>query len=293
MKRRILTGLLVGAVWACILRFFPGTALFPVLIILTLACQWEFYRLLERDGMHVCRSLGLIWGVLWLVVGYIFPSGATASLAKAHQLESLVLVSGGFALLVLLMFDTYRRRPIEAAALTILGFLYIPFMLSFFLKLAQWGVTQPFGISKEGVFLAFYMAAVVKLGDSGAYGIGMAFGRHKLFPRISPAKSWEGLVGGLCVSVLVSILMVLAVRTWTGIPGGPLISLSLWTAAFVGLALGVVGTLGDLVESMFKRAVRVKDSSGILPGMGGFLDVFDSLIFTPAMLYFMLVGCLT
>lgn len=293
MKRRVLTGLLVGAVWALLLRYLPGTALFPVLILVAMACQWEFYRLLQRGGMHVCSWLGLTWGAIWLLIVYAFPPDLPACSVCAHQMESLVLVLGGFALFVLLMFDSRRRRPLEAAALTVLGFFYVPFLLSFFLRLAQWGVTQPFGISREGVFMAFYMAAVVKLGDTGAYGVGMACGRHKLFPRISPAKSWEGLAGGLSASMVVSVLTVLAVRNWPAIPGGPLAGMNLWTAAAVGLALGVVGTLGDLVESMFKRAVRVKDSSGIFPGMGGILDVFDSLIFTPALLYFLLVWCLT
>jgi phosphatidate cytidylyltransferase len=293
MKRRVLTGLLVGIAWALVLRYLPGTALFPVLILVSLVCQWEFYRLLERGGMQVCPGLGLTWGVLWLVVGYAFPPGATALAVLARQVESLTLVAGGFALFILLMFDARRRRSLEAAALTVLGFFYVPFMLSFFLRLAQWGVTQPFGISREGIFLAFYTAAVVKLGDAGAYGVGMSLGRHKLLPRISPGKSWEGLAGGLCASVLVSVLTVLAVRAWPAIPGGPLATLHLMTAVGVGLALGAVGTLGDLVESMFKRAVRAKDSSGLLPGMGGILDIFDSLTFTPVLMYFLLIWCLT
>jgi len=195
----------------------------------------------------------------------------------------------GFSLLVLLMFDKLGRQPLQAASLTLLGFFYIPFMLSFYLRLAQWGVKDPFCFSSDGIFLAFYMSAIVKLGDVGAFGVGMACGRHKMIPRISPAKSWEGLAGGLSSSVLASVLILLVLRFFPAIPAGPLSGMPLWLGAVIGLALGIVGTLGDLVESMFKRELSAKDSSRIFPGMGGVLDVFDSLIFTPALFYLILV----
>jgi phosphatidate cytidylyltransferase len=111
-------------------------------------------------------------------------------------------------------------------------------------------------------------------------------GKHKMFPRISPKKSWEGFAGGLAASMLASMAMVWIATRWQ--LGGPLCTLGLVHAGVLGLGLGLVGVLGDLVESMFKRAVNTKDSAGLLPGMGGILDMFDSLTFTPAVLYFYL-----
>ena len=111
-------------------------------------------------------------------------------------------------------------------------------------------------------------------------------GRHKMLPRVSPKKTWEGLAGGLAASTLASVAMVELARCY-GL-GGPLATLGYWHGAVMGLVLGCVGVLGDLVESMFKRAANIKDSAGLLPGMGGILDMFDSLTFAPAALYFYL-----
>jgi len=143
-------------------------------------------------------------------------------------------------------------------------------------------------LSSGGIFLAFYASLVVKGADVGGYAAGMRFGRHKMFPRISPAKSWEGLAGGLALSVLCSVVVVAVAHHCSVVPLTPLSRLSYPLAVGLGLLLGGVGVIGDLVESMFKRSVQAKDSSGILPGMGGMLDVFDSLLFAPAVLYFLL-----
>jgi phosphatidate cytidylyltransferase len=111
-----------------------------------------------------------------------------------------------------------------------------------------------------------------------------------MLPRISPKKSWEGLAGGLATAMAVSAGIVLAAKRFAWLPGGPLAELSALHALVLGLVLGIVGVLGDLVESMFKRSVNTKDSAGLLPGGGGgILDMFDSLTFTPAVLYFYLV----
>ena len=218
----------------------------------------------------------------------LFRSNAALALPLGHQTECLVLVALMFGVLLRVLFDSRIQRPVEHAGVTVLGFFYLPFMLSFFIRLAQWGATECFSIpsARVGVFLASYIALVVKLGDVGAFAVGLSIGKHKMFPRISPKKSWEGLAGGLAASMAASVAMVWIAKAWS--LGGPLTTLSPGHAAVLGLALGAVGVLGDLVESMFKRAVNIKDSAGLLPGMGGILDMFDSLVFTPAVLYFYL-----
>ena len=103
---------------------------------------------------------------------------------------------------------------------------------------------------------------------------------------VSPKKSWEGFVGGMVVAVASSVGAVEAAKHFSSIPAGPFAQVSLCHAVVLGLVLGVVGVLGDLIESLFKRAVDAKDSGGYLPGIGGVLDVFDSLVFAPAVVFF-------
>jgi phosphatidate cytidylyltransferase len=265
--------------------------LFGVLLLMSCACQYEFYQMMKRNGHPVSRSGGMFMGVVWLTACYAFPPYAARTLPMGHQFETLVIAALVFALLLRVLFDARIRKPVEHIGVTLLGFFYLPFMLSFFIRLAQWGADQMFEIppARVGVFLAMYLAAVVKFSDVGAFTVGVTMGRHKMFPRISPKKSWEGLAGGLAASMAVSVGMVLAAKRFACLPGGPLAELSVGHALALGAVLGAGGVLGDLVESMFKRSVNTKDSAGLLPGgAGGILDMFDSLTFTPAVLYFYL-----
>jgi phosphatidate cytidylyltransferase len=266
----------------------PGWLLFGVLLVMSCACQNEFYMMMRRSGFSLSRNCGMAMGVLWLTACYAYPPGASRALPLGHQTECMLLVVLVFGLLLRLLFDSRIQKPVEHAGVTLLGFFYLPFMLSFFIRLAQWGAVDPFEIpsARVGVYLASYLALVVKIGDVGAFAVGLLAGKHKMFVRISPKKSWEGLAGGLAASMLASVAMVSLAQHCAWVPGGPLKSLGPVHALVLGLVLALVGVLGDLIESMFKRAVNIKDSAGLLPGMGGILDMFDSLIFTPAVLYF-------
>ena len=288
--RRIITGVAVSAAWFLALCYMPGCILFGVLLLMSCACQNEFYVMMRQGGFTLSRNCGMAMGVVWMTACYAYPPNAALALPLGHQSECLMLVVIVFGLLLRVLFDSRIKRPIEHAGITLLGFFYLPFMLSFFIRLAQWGAVDRFEIpsARIGVFLASYIALVVKIGDVGAFAVGLMAGRHKMFPRISPKKSWEGLAGGLVASMAASVVMVEMARHCAWLPGGPLKSLGTTHALVLGLVLGSVGVLGDLIESMFKRAVNMKDSAGLLPGMGGILDMFDSLIFTPAVLYFYL-----
>jgi phosphatidate cytidylyltransferase len=268
-------------VWALGLLFAPPVVLFAAILGCALLCQWEFYQLAQRGGFIACRWLGLVMGAVWLTSSFVAGN-------RNFPLESLLLVGGGFVLLTRLLFDARMVRPMEAAAITLLGFGYVPFLMGFYLHLAHWDAAGTMSFSRGGIFLAFYASLIVKMTDVGAYALGTACGRHKMFPRISPAKSWEGLVGGLALGMVSSVVIVLLARHWSVIPPTPLAHVSLLVAVGLGLLLGVIGVLGDLIESMFKRSVQAKDSSGILPAMGGLLDVFDSLLLAPAALYVLL-----
>ena len=288
--RRIVTGIAVAVAWFLALCYMPGWVLFIVLALMSCTCQWEFYKMLRQGGFSMSRNFGMVMGVVWLASCYAYPPNAARALPLGHQFECLVLGGLVFGVLLRVLFDSRIKRPVEHVGITLLGFFYLPFMLSFFIRLAQWGAIERFEIpsARIGVLLASFIALVVKLGDVGAFAVGLMIGKHKMCPRISPKKSWEGLAGGLLTSMAASVAMVELVRHCAWLPGGPLQNLSVAHALALGLVLGIVGVLGDLVESMFKRAVNIKDSAGLLPGMGGILDMFDSLTFTPAVLYFYL-----
>ncbi len=289
--RRIIAGILVAAAWVFGLCYMPGWMLFGVLLLMSCACQNEFYVMMRRSGFSLSRNFGMAMGIVWMTACYAYPPSAAQGLPLGHQAECMLLVLMVFGVLLRVLFDSRIQKPVEHAGVTLIGFFYLPFMLSFFIRLAQWGAVDLFEIptARVGVYLASYLALVVKIGDVGAFAVGMLAGKHKMFPRISPKKSWEGFAGGLAASMLASVAMVQFAQRCEWVPGGPLKSLGIVHALALGLALTLVGVLGDLVESMFKRAANTKDSAGLLPGMGGILDMFDSLIFTPAVLYFYLV----
>ncbi len=282
--RRIVCGVSVAAAWLLILLFLPKWVLFAILLAASARCLFEYHALLKAGGRAALLPEATLLGSLWLAAAYAWPIGVAAPLG-AHTGE-IILAAMLFFLLARILFDSRITAPIEIAGATLLGFLYIPFTLGFFIRLAQWGATAPFELTNQGVMLAGYLAAVVKMSDVGGYFLGSLCGRHKLFPRISPGKTWEGLAGGLLFSALTSLGFVWAAHHYAGV--GALTALRLLTftqAIACGLLLAGTGVIGDLIESMIKRAVKQKDSSALFPGMGGFLDTFDSLLFAPAALY--------
>jgi phosphatidate cytidylyltransferase len=152
--------------------------------------------------------------------------------------------------------------------------MYVAFLLNFFTKLLiQWG-------QLEGRYLILYLIVVVKSTDIGAYFTGCYLGKHKLIPRISPAKTWEGCIGGVLFAMLISVVYY---HTQTHRMGT--LDFKLYDALILGLILSISGVVGDLIESLLKRASGVKDSGAIIQGMGGLLDVVDSLLFAAPLLY--------
>jgi len=167
------------------------------------------------------------------------------------------------------------RKGLESCMGTILGIVYVPLLWSFVVRLFLSG-----DLSKPG-WAAFYVIVCMKMSDSGGYFFGTRFGKHKLAPTISPKKSWEGLVGGVVFCLLVNF-------AWMLVSKGRInsaIELTWGHALALSFLFPIVGTAGDLVESMFKRAVDVKDSNTMVYGLGGILDMIDSILFTAPMLY--------
>jgi len=218
----------------------------------------EFFSLVERKGIVIERWLGLS-------VGLLIPISILTGFEPTKGWELFFMVVVFLALFLTQMRRQDSSQVIVGISTALFGILYVSWSLSFLIKLRL--LEHP--VLPGGAWLVALVLIITKGGDIGAYFVGSAIGRHPLIRRVSPHKTWEGMLGGL----LFSVGGALALRgVFSGIPAIHLVIL--------GLLLGVLGQLGDLSESLIKRDCQVKDSGTLFPGMGGVLDVLDSLLFT-------------
>ena len=265
--RTITAVFFVAAIVTCFLRPEAMAFLFAVVTGLTI---WEFTGLVnEREHVAINRLICTVAGVYFFLAMMGYNSGITSSGVFIPYLISIIY---------LLIAELYLKQedPVSNWAYTMMSQLYIALPFSMLNVLA-------FRAVGDGICYTYLMPLSVFvflwINDTGAYLCGSLLGKHKLFPRISPGKSWEGSVGG---GILV---MVIAVLVWylTEQYGVNDLQLSAVEWAGLGLTVVVFGTWGDLVESLFKRTLGIKDSGHILPGHGGMLDRFDSsLLAIPA-----------
>lgn len=247
VRQRIVSGVILAAAGVGVL-YLPVWGIAVVLPLLVALTQLEFYQLFARAGIKVQRCAAVPAGVMlacgpWLV----FVTGGGARLAGDVELS---LLFGAFALVCLCQLSCRDGMPLLALAAAMLGLLYVPFMFNFFIKLAYvWEPTAAVGMTGRRLFI--YLLAVVKLTDVGAYVCGSLWGRHKFFPRISPAKTVEGVLGGLLTGAAAGMFCW---WMWQGCFGE--LRLGFYTALAPALLLPMAGVLGDLVESMLKRADR-------------------------------------
>jgi len=271
VRQRLVSGLSIALVTLLAIIFLPNKG---VLLALLGICLWgmlEFYAFLDAAQIPNYRLLGALGGVgLILATAYSLRRAP----AMVFEVEGAVIMTMVLTLCLRQFLQKNNPRPIETIAGTLLGFLYIAFLLNFITKLILvWDY-------QTGRLLLFYLVAVGKCSEAGAYFVGCAGGRHKLIPRISPAKTWEGVLGGLGAGVLVSLVFC-----WSSDGQMGVLRLGWGDAVGLGIGLTVMGLAGDLTESLFKRAVGVKDSSRVIAGMGGILDIMDSLLFTAPLLF--------
>jgi phosphatidate cytidylyltransferase len=189
---------------------------------------------------------------------------------------------GVFAVLLLALL--VRRVSVHPAASsfavlghTILGVLYVSWLLGFLLKIFFY--SAPEGAAFDGGFCLLFFILATKCSDIGAYSLGSLIGRHKMIPKVSPAKTWEGFAGAILLSTIAAMLMA---HYWGAAKLGGMTPLH---AAALGPLLGFGAVLGDLVESVFKRDSGVKDSGSFFPGIGGILDLLDSLLFNAPLMF--------
>jgi phosphatidate cytidylyltransferase len=268
------------ALWVVALFFvYSGwnTGTLLLIAFFGLAGQWEFYRAQEEKGHKVFKQSGLFCGALIYLNSWYFLVLNPDHARFVHFGEELVIVFallGAFIRLVIV--PEQHRAPITTAALTLTGLLYVAFLFNFVAFLAL----TP-GTPELNRFLMIYLLAVTKFSDVGAYVVGSLIGRHKMIPRISPGKTWEGFAGAILTSLAISVALT---YFW----GDKIHALSLESSVILGLLLPLISVVGDLAESVVKRDASIKDSGRSIPGIGGALDLIDSILFTAPVLYFYL-----
>lgn len=257
LSQRILTAL-VGAALILAGCFIGSWTYFGVFFIITAFTLVEFYNLTLIGGMLPLKFIGTLNGLLvftlsFLVEGRILPA-------------RFYFVLFPFLALIFLI-KLYRRedKPFTNIAFTILGICYVglPFSLLNYI------------VFSSGSYNARLVAGFMVLlwsSDIGGYFIGVRYGKRKLFERVSPKKSWEGMIGAFLFTLISATVLGYFFR-----------EIRIYHWYMIGIIIVITGTYGDLVESLFKRSLAIKDSSSILPGHGGFLDRFDGLLIS---LYF-------
>lgn len=243
---------------------------------LGLRALWEFYAMLDHKKLPNFKILAMLCGLPFILGSFYY----FRKVGPAHSYDFEVSVLLCFLLIVFArqMFERTRHySPLEAMAYTTFGFLYVLWLFNFITKIVY--VFPRVDGHVTGHFYVLYLIVVTKFSDMGAYLTGSLIGRHPLIPHISPKKTWEGFFGALAFSLLGSFALLRLMP-------GSLSALNPMHAAALGLLLGFAAIIGDLAESIVKRSCDVKDSGRMLPGIGGALDLIDSLLFTAPLLFF-------
>ncbi|MFT4736926.1 MAG: phosphatidate cytidylyltransferase [Paraglaciecola sp.] len=253
LYRRIISAMIGASVIVSSLIYGEWTY-FVVFFAICIMAQWEFYRLVRAQEYLPIRLLGVFVGSLLFVLSFLVEQG---TLDSKYYMAIFPLASMIF---LVKLYKKNDKNPFVNIAFFYLGIVYValPFTLINIIV---------FFHGTYGYQIIFGLLVLIWASDTGAYFTGSAFGKTKLFERISPKKSWEGSIGGAVVALTFSIILS---RYYT--------DLNTLEWIIVGGIVVVTGTYGDLVESLFKRSMSIKDSGNIIPGHGGFLDRFDSLI---------------
>ena len=227
-----------------------------LLFVINFLALIEFYKLVAKGEFHAYSKEGLFLSVVFFV---------SASLALSNHFDSHILLINVLSVSVIFIRELYRNSPtsFQNLALTFFGIFYVTIPIIFFESISFLPFEEE--AYHPGIILGYFI--ILWASDSGAYAVGSMIGKHKLFEIISPNKTWEGSVGGAMLAFAAAYLISVYVK-----------ELSLIDWLVTCLIIVVVGTYGDLFKSLLKRSANAKDSGNLLPGHGGFLDRFDSLI---------------
>ena len=258
---------LSGAVMLIVLLgaiLFSQWSFAALMAIIAIGGMWEFYRFAEKAGYAPMKILGVFMGVaifcinLALMVFFNEENDATGSMLILASLAALVMIVP-----LMSICELFRKSetPIANIASSAMGALYVALPLSLLLV-----IPMLLGGGEWNPWIVLFYIFIIWANDVFAYLFGITLGRHRLFERISPKKSWEGFFGGLAGAMAMGYVAAIVLEANT--------------TAWMGLALvaAIAGVFGDLVESLMKRSIDIKDSGNIIPGHGGWLDRFDALI---------------
>ena len=270
------------ALWTLVVGFFLwGQALGFVILVggLTLLGTWEFHLIIRRAGVLPMPRLGLIGALIYTVALYHLLLHGRQE--QTHLLDGMALAAfTGLAFFLHMRAPVDGQRPIVALAVTLLGFVYLAIGMNFTGRVLFFD--YPGAGKPDGAWLAIWLVAVTKFTDMGAYLVGTAIGKKKLIPHISPGKTREGLIGAFGASLAIGCGLYALFPSQLALLGG-------WNhVVTLSFLIAIAAIIGDLAESLFKRGLATKDSGHTLPGIGGVLDLIDSLIFTAPLLYFYL-----
>jgi phosphatidate cytidylyltransferase len=263
LTKRILVAL-VGIPLIVLLIFLGDWYFFILILIISFVAQLEFYEMQKKKNYQPQRINGIIAGIL-LLLG--IQTGEWEGIG-------ICLVS---ILMLILAFEMFRHHENVSinVGITLVGILYIPLFLGTLIYTKSYVDSTFAGVQYAGFKYILMILIMIWICDTFAFAFGILFGRHKLNVKVSPNKTIEGGVAGL-VGAIITILIVKAFNV---------LPINWISAVIIGFTVGVLGQMGDLIESWFKRDAGVKDSSTILPGHGGMLDRFDSLLFlSPSLL---------
>jgi phosphatidate cytidylyltransferase len=253
----------VAAIPFIVLASYLGGILFLIFVLgIALISFYEFSVMVKNKSAEPLTYAGLL-AVAVIVLNVYF--------AWFNFYTLTILIS-----VVLLFFELYHNKSsaILNLGVTFLGIFYIGLFASSILGIRE---LYKFSVQlyEQGGFLIISIFVTIWICDSAAFFLGTAFGKHKLFPRVSPNKSWEGAIAGFVFAILTMVAAQLFILDF----------LTVADAVIIGALVGTVGQIGDLVESLIKRDAEVKDSSALIPGHGGVFDRFDSLLFTSPFIY--------
>ncbi len=260
---------------------FNSIPVLIVSIVISIVCLYEYYQIADKEeGVRPFIGVGILFGIIVNVLMYVYAFGRVYGYNRyIASFDARVIFVIIAVLIVIISIVQIFKRPLRGGiyslAVTIFGVVYIVFSFSHIILMKA---------LKDGFYYILLLNLVIMLNDAGAYFGGVLYGRHKTKLAASPNKSWEGYFSGMLFSILA---MIITSQVYAIFFGKNLFSMI--EAAILGIILGILGDLGDLIESAIKRDGAIKDSGSIIPGHGGMWDVFDALIFVFPLFYYYLV----
>ena len=263
-------------------RLVSNYVFLVIMVFLAATGMAEFYGLVAKRGLVCFERWGIFGGLLLMIGTFLNLTGilgTSLTPSRVNDFETSFLILFVLGLCLRQFFSRSNTAGILAISTTLFGLMYVPYLLNFIQKIN-------FFIGVDGHYYLLYFVVITKFSDTGAYSVGSLIGRHKMIPRISPGKTWEGFGGAILASTLASVVFIHLLKA-------KMPAMNLTHAIILGVLLSLGAVVGDLIESLFKREAGIKDSGKFFPGIGGILDLLDSLLFNAPIMYLYLRHILT